>query len=243
MKTNLLFLGLLLLFVSCEGDDTIILSENVLSEYLEFYGNRKLDEVIACAASNEENTAAVNVYFYPIIGSSDIRYYETENTVVDPNNFSNYTLQNITSNSVLGGKLSQFNRIESYESWGIVTFLSEGKIHKSNPIRLKQLTNTTEYTFNGIVDTSEPKAPNFSWFKSSANDDVIYFQALVESTGNFVSGTYTTDLWFKYYDTSNVVLDINLGIPEDIDITKEYVMNIMAVSEDNWVNLHTRINF
>ena len=245
METKFLFFGLLaMLFISCKGDDdTVVLSENVLSEYLTFYANRDLDEVIACAASNETNIEDVNVYFYPIIGSSDVRYYETKNSTVDPNDFSNYTLKNISDTPILGGKLAQFHRIGDDEAWGIVTFLSEGKVHKSNPIRLKQIAVPTEYVSNGFVDVTEPKAPKFSWSKSNANDDVIYFQALVESTGGFVSGTYTTDLCFQYYDTSNVVLDINISTPMDIDVTKEYVMNVMAVSEDNWVNLHTRINF
>jgi len=228
----------ILLFVSCEGDDTVNLSENVLSDYLEFYSNRTSDEVIACAAANQENSADVNVYYYPIIGSSDIRYYETASTNVDPNNFSNYTLQQYNSEPVLGGKLAFFLRKNSNEAWGVVTFLSEGKVHKSNPIRLKQLTNGTTYSSAINIDTTNPLTPVFTWEESSSMEDVIYFQALAEKTGPFVSGTYTTDLNFTYYKTNNVVLTINTESPPALDTSIEYTMNIMAVSEDNWVNLH-----
>jgi len=234
---NYLIIILSLLFLSC-GDNDIQLSENILDEYLEIHADKTLDEVIACAGSTQENSSNVNVYYYPIIGSSDIRYFETESTDVDPNDFSNYTLKELPSTSILGGKLALFLRTETHESWGIVTYLSEGKIHKSNPIRFKQNTIPTEYSSAITIDETEPNTPKFSWLASTTNEDAIYFQALVENEGDFISGTYTTELCFKHNDNSNVILNINTKEPELLEVSKTYTMNIMGVSIDNWVNLH-----
>jgi len=239
---NYLFVFFLLILFSCKNDDNE-LTETILEDYLELNTDKTLDEVIACAASNETNPTDVNVYYYPITGSSEFRYYETESTDLDPDDFSNYTLQDFPTEAILGGKLAQFSRTTDHEAWGIVTYLSDGKIHKSNPIRLKQLSVPTEYSMNIAVDISEITSPKFTWEESSSMEDVIYFQAMAESTGSFVSGTYTTELCFRYYDTSNVVLNINTETPPELDSSKTYIMNIMGVSEDNWVNLHARATF
>lgn len=244
MRTNYIITIICALFLlSCESNDDTQLSETILNEYLQIHSDKELDEVIACAASDEINITNVYVYYYPITGSSEFRYYETANALVDANDFSNYTQKTLPTEAIMGGKLAKFNRTATNEAWGIVTYLSEGKVHKSNPIRLKQLTNPTEYTTNITVDESQQTSTKFTWEESMSMEDVIYFQALVESTGTFVSGTYTTELCFRYYDTSNVVLNINTETPVTLETSKEYVMNIMGVSEDNWVNIHARTTF
>lgn len=235
-KELLLFFSFIML-LSCSKSE-IIPSGIILSDYLRLHDDKKLDEVIACAGSKETNIDIVFVYYYPIKGSSEYRYYETDNANVDPNNFANYTLKNFSKEPVLGNKLARFNRDLSHEAWGIVTFLSEGKVHKSNPIRLKQKTKPTIYNTSINIDNTKPMSPKFSWNASLSNDDVIYFQALVNDRDGFISGTYTTDLYFRYYDTSNVVLTINTAAPPKLDITKKHTITILGVSEDNWVNLH-----
>ena len=255
MQIKYLFILLFsIILYSCNNNDDgaaldnnengVILSERILSEYLELNSDRELDEVIACAGSNEDNLGHVNVYYLPISGSSEIRYYETDSLNVDPNDFSNYTIQeDLPVEGVFGNKLEFFLRTKNYESWGIVTFLTEGRIHRSNPIRFKQLTIPTEFSSDITIDQTQPTSPKFTWPASDSLEDVIYFQGLVENGTNFVSGTYTTELCFRYHDTNNVVLTINDGIPPNINISSEYEMNILAVSIDNWVNLFLRRNF
>lgn len=241
---NKLFLFIaLLLIISCNNkDNNINLSESILNEYLLINNNRALDEVIACAGNNESRSE-VYIYYYPITGSSEIRYYETETTSVNPNDFSNYKLQNLPTSPVFGGKLSRFTRTAKTEAWGIVTFITEGKIHKSNPIRLKQTTKPTLYTDRITIRDEETTMPKFSWNSSVYNDDAIYFQALVNNSNTFISGTYTVNKCFRYYDTTNVVLNINQGRPESFNPMAIYTMNILGVSKDNWVNIHARKTF
>ncbi|CAM1343135.1 hypothetical protein [Tenacibaculum amylolyticum] len=236
-------LVLLLGLFACSEANESSLSETVLQDYLEIHKDKVIDEVIACAGNERNNVEKVFVYYYPIVGSSNYRYYETESAAVNPNDFSNYKLKELPSEGVFGDKLSFFTRETTYEAWGIVTFLTEGKIHKSNPIRLKQQTKPTIYTENIVIDTSQNGTPKFQWEESSYREDAIYFQALVTNTNEFISGTYTIEKCFRYYDTSNVVLDINLGTPPTLNTTAEYQMNILGVSEDNWVNVHARQTF
>lgn len=235
MRSKHLFLLVLFIFISCTEKEA--LSNTLLQEYLEIHSNKELDEVIACAGSKKGNENTVFIYYYPIVGSSEYRYYETENSGVDPNDFSNYRLKSFPSEGVFGNKLSLYIRDLDHEAWGIVTFLSEGKVHKSNPIRLKQKSNPTKYNENVSIDFSQQESPKFSWNKSLLSNDAIYFQALVNEKDKFISGTYTNELCFRYYDISNVVLDINLGTPAILDTTIKHTITILGVSEDNWVNL------
>ncbi len=236
MRNSLFILILATLLFSCSDEDKA-LSNVILSEYLEIHSNKIQDEVIACAGNDELNSNTVYVYYYPITGSSEFQYYETEDVNVDPNDFTNYKLTSLPSNGVLGNKLSRFIRNENNEAWGIVTFLTNGKVHKSNPIRLKQKTIPTEYNTDIIIDNSMVLSPKFTWNESSSMEDVIYFQALVDENQNFISGTYTSELCFRYYNTNNVVLTINEETPNELDTSLNYTMTILGVSEDNWVNV------
>ncbi len=234
MRSKYYFFLLIIFLSSCSKKEEVL--QNNLQEYLKVHSNKKLEEVIACAGSEKGNKDKVFIYYYPILRSYEYRYYETENSSVDPNNFSNYTLKNFSSEGVFGDKLSRYIRDLDYEAWGIVTFLTEGRIHKSNPIRLKQKSNPTEYNENISIELSQPESPKFSWNKSRLGEDAIYFQALVNENNKFISGTYTNALCFRYYDTSNVVLNINTGIPPLLNNTIKHTITILGVSEDNWVN-------
>lgn len=241
MQNKYVYILILVFLIACSKKEKE-LSENNLQEYLEIYSHNQLDEVIACAGSEKGNSNSVLIYYYPITGSSNYRYYETDNINIDSNDFSNYRLKQFPSEGVFGNKLSFFIRELKNEAWGIVTFLLEGKVHKSNPIRLKQNTTSTIYN-SDIVINATLLEPEFCWNKSIYGNEVIYFQALVSEKNDFVSGTYTNERCFRYYNTDNVVLDINTGIPESLVKNENYKMTILGVTEDNWVNLHSEMIF
>lgn len=225
-----------LLLFSCSEDNDITTPRN-LEEYITINSDRTLDEVIACAASVEGSTSTTNIFYYPIDGATDIRYYETESTEVDENDFSNYRRETLTSSDVFGGKLQQFTRSNSEEAWCIVTYLTDGKLHKSNPIRLKNATNSSVWEEEVNIDQTESLMPKFTWSEFDTTDNAIFFQVISDEDDEFISGTYTYDKYFQFYDTSNVVLNINTTTPEDLIADATYNFTLMAVSEDNWVNL------
>ncbi|QLG45779.1 hypothetical protein [Costertonia aggregata] len=232
------FLALYLLF-GCSTDklNDISVSESSLA-------NKEvvLDNVIACAASNE-NDDLVSVFLYPRPGATNIRYYETTDTRLDKNDFDNYTLVDFPLVDVFNGYLKKFEVPANKEKWAIVSFDEAGLTHVSNPIRLKQETKPTEYLPQNVSINASSNMPIFSWTDGTYDDTVIYFQVVSDQLGNLISGTYTIEKNFQFYKLDNVVLNITKSTPENLNRNQPYKFTMLAVSEDNWVNLFTEVDF
>lgn len=227
-------LWVLLTFSACSENNEE--TPDNLAVILSSYAESQLDEVIACAAS-DRNHIGSHIYYYPVPEAFNIQYFETINTDVDPNDFSNYTQKLLFSEDVFGGYLERFVRSGNDEVFSIVTFQTSGKFHKSNPIRLKQNSQPTEYHQDVLIDHSESLMPRFSWNDGIVDENAIYFQVISNANDTFISGTYTFERWFQYYNLSNVVLNINREVPEDLILQETYNFSMLAVSIDNWVNL------
>ena len=236
-KTIVAIICSLLLLVSCAEDNDTTVPRN-LQDYIDITFTDDFGEVIACAANAAENTSLTYIFYYPEVGASDIRYYEADSLDVDPNDFTNYRRQNLPIQDVFGGKLQRFSRTGATESWGLVTYVKDGKLHKSNPIRLKNQTKPTGWTDQVAITYPSTLTPKFTWSDFGVTDNVIYFQVVSKvEEDEFLSGTYTEEKTFQYFDPSNVVLNINIPeTPEDLVADTEYQFTMMAVSEDNWVN-------
>jgi len=236
VKKTVRLLFLSILFVSCSEDNDVTVPRN-LKEYLAVNSNLSLDEAIACAASANNNATTSFVFYYPIEGASDVRYYETDSTNVDENDLSLYKRKSLVNEAVFGGYLEKFIRTGAEESWGLVTYITDGKLHKSNPIRLKNKTKPTEWKDTVRMEYPQTLRPKFSWDDGVVAENTIYFQVITDANNDFLSGTYTTDKWFEFYNLDNVVLNITTQTPPALIIDKEYHFTLMGVSEDNWVNL------
>ncbi|WP_245224700.1 hypothetical protein [Pseudozobellia sp. WGM2] len=234
------FLILVTILVGCSTD--MDNRDSTLEESLSD-DNPVLNNVIACAASNE-NDDLVSVFFYPRDGASNVKYFETENVNVDKNDFGNYYRIDLPTTDVFNGYLEKFEVAVSEEKWVIVSFEEGGRTHLSNPIRLKQTTKPTEYLPQNVtVDQIEPRMPVFSWDDGQYSDSRIYFQVVSDVNNNLLSGTYTLDKSFQYYELENVVLNITKGTPSALKANTSYNFTLLAVSEDNWVNLFSEIDF
>ena len=239
---TLFYLFIFMSLVSCSEDNDIIVPRN-LQEYIDANTNRELDNVIACAASANGSTSSSYIFYYPIDGATEVRYYEAEDTSIDENDFSNYRRELLTEENIFGGKLNRFLRSNSEESWCIVTYFTEGKLHKSNPIRLKNQTKSTEWVDEVVIEYPQTLTPKFTWIDGTFTDSNIYFQVISDADDDFISGTYTEEKIFQFYDISNVVLNINTETPEALILDEEYNFTMMGVSEDNWVNLVIQKSF
>jgi len=231
---------LLVLAVSCSSDlenQDITLEDGLKGR------TTVLDNVIACAASNQ-NDDLVSVFFYPRTGATNIRYYETEDLNVSKNDFDEYYRLEIPSFNVFNGYLKKFEVAVSQEKWVIVTFQEGGETHVSNPIRLKHFTKPTQYASQNIkIDSIETGMPIFSWEDGEYTDSEIYFQVVSDASDNLLSGTYTYENSFQYYNLDNVVLNITTENPLTLKSESTYNFTLMAVSEDNWVNLISEKEF
>ncbi|WP_405609247.1 hypothetical protein [Polaribacter sp. Asnod1-A03] len=225
-----------ILLFSCAEDNDITVPRN-LQEYIESTSDGNFGDVVACAASI--SSTECYIFYYPEEGATDIRYYEADSLNVDETDFSNYRRKVLTNSDVFGDKLGMFYREDEDDNWCLVTYMLDGELHKSNTIRLKNASSQTGWTDEVAIAYPETLTPNFTWSDYGITDTTIYFQVISETEDDtFVSGTCTEDTFFQYYDTSNVVFNINEDdLPED-DLVEdtEYQFTMMAVSDDNWVN-------
>lgn len=227
---------------SCSENDSIPLNEDILSEYIELNSTQERDFLIACAAGKEggmhdnpENPTAI--YFYPVEGATDYRYFETTN-ISDSLDFEKYQRVNLSLDPVFNGYLQRWNRSNfEGERMAIVTYITQGTLHISDPIRIKTNTKSTEVNPDLVDIELQDSLVDFEWQDGLIDENVIYFQVISNEQGDLISGTYTYDRSWTFYDTSNVVLNItNTEHPELIS-GNNYTFTMMAVSDDNWVNL------
>lgn len=228
------------LLMGCSTDalqeDVNILENSIASKEV------VIDNVIACAASNPKG-GTISVFFYPRVGATNFQYFETENAKVDKNDLDNYTAVIKPIQNVFNGYLQKFEVSAFEEKWVIVAFDEDGKTHLSNPIRLKQFTKPTEYLSQNIAVTASTSTPVFTWEDGSYDDTKIYFQVLSDSRNNLISGTYTFEKTFQFYNLENVVLNITAGTPEPLQSGNSYGITLMGVGEDNWVNMIAERDF
>ena len=87
MKQAIIIICLILVSCSTESEGT--LSDNSLTNYIQ---NRNIETgaVIACAANNVSDINLLEIYFYPEDGSENFKLFETNDSDLDPNDFSNY---------------------------------------------------------------------------------------------------------------------------------------------------------
>lgn len=230
-----------LFLLSCISDDAAFVKATTLETDLtdkQFV----LGNVIACAASNEDPTV-VSLFLYPRDGATNISYYQTESIEVDQNDFSFYTKVGGELLPVFNGYLLKYEIAPVHEKWLIVTFEEGGKVHLSNPIRLKQNAKPTAYLPEIIMLQPSGTMPIFTWEDGVLDDAVIYFQVVSNANNDLLSGTYTVDRIFQYYTLDNVVLNITPQQPPDLEPGPTYGFTLLAVSEDNWVNLFSSITF
>lgn len=240
---SLAIIGLLTLH-SCREDDSL----DTISLESYFAQNSNLDQVnalIACAAGGQpepftSTSHPISIFFLPEEGAHDFRYFETERADLNNMDFSLYSEVTLNDLPVFGDFLRYFERTAiDTEKWGIVTFVKDGNLHYSNPIRLKFPNKPTEFSPSLLtIDQTESLYPLFSWQDGRIDENVIYFHAITDNSGDLLSGTYTTDLHWRFYDLSNVVLNIrDVNPPPMLNPGEQYRYHMLGVSLDNWVNL------
>ncbi len=232
------FLFLCLAIVSC-SEDTDITVPRTLQEYIATKANVTEKTVVACAASAVSNTSTTYIFYYPEEGATDIRYYELTSPDLDKDNFENYRRESLDSEAVFGGKLGRFTRTSEIESWCLVTYVKENELRISEPIKINNQSKATEYSNDVEISYKSTVEPNFTWNDGAIDENVIYFEVISDEENEFISGTYTTEKFFQYYDESNVLASpkLNEAAPRDLVEDEIYNFTMMGVSEDNWVNL------
>lgn len=231
---------------SCKKDNAV---ENTPKTGLEKYlddnkGFTISDQLIACAASQPSTEVdyaqyPISVFFLPITGAFEFKYFECNDINVSITNYAKFNEKALTSDPVFNGYLRRFkNSTIKQDVWGIVTYKVGNVIHICRAIRIKHYTKPTQFAPELITIKDSLTYPKFSWSDGVIPENAIYFQVVSNAMNNLISGTYTYDKFFQFYQLNNVVLNIRdvQPIPQLLAATK-YNFLLMAVSQDNWVNM------
>ena len=231
------YIILLIFLAACSGEDDPFDDSDQEQKLADLVAQNEveIDNVIACA-SGSENINEIIAYLYPRPGATDIRYFETQSVEVDKNDYTLYTQIDLPLEDIFNGFLKKFVRQTDQEKWVIISFRESGKLHLSNPIRLKHQTQNTILGDAITINQTVSGEPLFNWSPVVSNNDAIYFQVISDMENELISGTYTFESQFQFYNLDNVVLNITQGTPDPLVIDDPYAFTLMAVSEDNWVN-------
>ena len=233
---KIIFLLVCISVFGCSEDTDISVARN-LQEYIDENSNVEENSIFACAANAASNTSLAYIFYYPEDGASDIRYYELTDASLDKNNFTNYRRESLNSQAVYGNKLGRFSRFSSVENWCLITYVIGGVLRISDPIKLNNTSKPTVYSDDVSINYKTTLEPNFTWEDSATSESIRYFQVFTDEEDTFISGTYTEDTFFQYYDETNVTLNINDAIPADLVADEIYNFSTLGIDADNWVNI------
>lgn len=248
-KTTFFFL-IILVLIGCK-DDLESPPTDSLAYYFQQTDLSLENDLIACAANNLAAIStgiedSIAIFFLPWEGATQFRYFETEHAQLDPHDHKLYHEKSLKDSPVFGGHLRKFVReATTTNHWCIVSFEKSDTLYYSNPILLKSPDLNTEINPDLLrIDQSALLSPKFTWQDGAIDENVIYFQVVSDHQDNLISGTYTIEPNFQFYDLSNVVLNINEVTPDPtLKENERYYFTMMAVSIDNWVNLVIRVPF
>lgn len=233
------------LFFSCKKDDASDLP-NTLQSIIEEQPNlAPFNELVACAAGGQEGflddeNFPLSIFFYPELSATDFKYYETENSDDDPSDLNLFLEKNASHEPLFNAFLRRFILPKPEKDvWSRVSFIANDTLWYCKPIRLKYFEKPTQYAPELCqVDWSNSAEPIFNWQDGTADDNFIYFQVISDENNNALSGTYTNDLFFQYYNLDNVVFNVTRpGQVKPLQVDSTYHFTLMGVSSDNWVNL------
>ena len=235
-------------FWSCETDSPID-SSPAQRTTLEYYLNQRSGmglsrQLIACAAGgrafaeNDNPEKPVSIFYLPVEGATDIRYWETDSIEVDPDSLLPYRERSLERLPVFGGFLGRFTRSNpGKELWCRITYLTADSVHVCNAIRLKMPDEPTLVAHSAVdIRETRPGYPKFTW-EDPSSENVIYFQVISDAAGDLLTGTYTFDQNWQFYDLNNVVININdIYTNPQLSPLAKYQFTLMGVSVDNWVH-------
>ena len=129
-KYIIIVLCCVVLCSNCSKDN--LSQDSSLAAFVE--GNiLNIDNIIACASSSKTDRQTVSVYFYPRPGASDFRYFETNNSDDNKDDYTKYQQIESTPIDLFLGYLKKFDITTANEKWVIVTFMEDDELHLSNP--------------------------------------------------------------------------------------------------------------
>lgn len=235
MKSVLIFMVALLIF-SCNKKA----AQSDLEQFISENSGKSEDYLIACAAGNLDafmgnSDRPIRIFFYNVDGASSATLYVKSNEG-EKEEYRYYSRVDEAAETLFNGRMGFFSVSNNLAGkWVIVSYTSESNYHVSDPILLRADTHPTVDISNKIVFEGDSLQPEFNWHADPVKGNVIYFSLISNSADDFVSGVYTTEKNWNFYDVSNVVLNVTPTSNPTLNAQESYVYTNMGVGKDNWV--------
>ena len=244
MKPQILIFSVLVL-LGCTKDVVSVRSD--LESYIEDYKHLDTDYLIACAGGNNASfmgstETPISIFYYKVDGFEDVQIFETS----DPNytDYSSYHKVDLSHENLFNGRMGRFlSPSISNLRYMIVTYVTDSKIHISEPIRIDAATFPTVDIANELTIQEDSIHPIFNWQNDNVNGNVIYFSLVSDSNDNFISGIYTEVKNWQFYDLTDVVLNVTPTSNPVLDPSSSYQYIHMGVDDNNWVRSFTSKSF
>ena len=230
-----------IILCACGEDLDDTLTPNSLAVYT-FNKTTQQGAVIACAGNKISNDSIL-AFFYPVPEASNYKIFATNALSKDLENYNNFIELELDTTAVFNGYLQRFALASEIERHLIISVEVDNEIKLSNPIKIKQISQPTLWNNEVTVNKTQPLMPIFSWQNNPTGQTAIYFQVLSHLNNDFISGTYTVEPHFQFYNLDNVVLNVTRQDPEPLQENASYQFTLMDVSEDNWINSVSEIQF
>lgn len=237
MKNYLIYSITILALIACKKEEVRTLKSDIENSGISL----SEEYIIACAAGMRDGFMGdeahpVSMFFYPVEGATNFRYYQSVGNNINEWDYSRYHEVEVTSLPVFNGYLRRFPLKGGTNRWGIVTYEVNGSLRICDPVHIKVSFEPTVWAPQRISITNNGLTPGFSWKEYPQLESVIHFNVVSDSNSNLLSGTYTVDTSWKFYDLSNVTLNIRDVNPiPSLDSNSRYTFTLMSVSDDNWV--------
>ncbi len=239
-KSILLVLFSFILFQSCKDDEDTVTLKSDLENYIKTYSSYEKTFLIACAAGNNtsfmgSSETPISIFYYKVDGFSNVELFQSLST--NPKDYNAYKKLSLTNESLFNGRMGRFlSPPDTSSKWVIVTYTSNNnKIHISDPIQIKAATSPTVDINSTLEVTPNGLTPSFNWQNDNVDGNVIYFSLISDTKNNFISGTYTKIKNWKFYDLTNVTLNVTPTTNPALMANEKYDYTHMGVDSENWV--------
>ncbi|MDB3907551.1 hypothetical protein N9355_08770 [Crocinitomicaceae bacterium] len=243
MRITAILLGVLVL-AACNKKPT----QSDLEQFVAENQGRTEDFLIACAAGNMEEFMGsterpISIFYYNVDGASTASLYvKLEEGKKD--DLCYYSKVNEAPEALFNGRMGRFTVSKYYtDKWVIVTYSTGFSYNVSDPILLRADSHPTVDISNKLAVMGDSLQPEFNWFADPVKGNVIYFSLISNAANDFVSGVYTEEKEWDFYDFSNVVLNVTPTMSPTLDAQDSYVYTNMGVGENNWVRTFGTLSF
>jgi hypothetical protein len=188
----------------------------------------------------------ISVFYLPPENSTEYKYFESDKYNINVNDLTTFYEKKLESIAEFSGSFIRFLHPSlDFPRWARISCKKNGQILISNAFMINTMSDSTKYCPGLLAfDFDRPTQPLFSWYNDTIPGTSMYLQLLSGADQEIISGTFTTDHYFQFYDLSNVIRNIHDVTPLPV-LTKGQIctFTLMGLGPDYWVEMMSDTTF